>query len=175
MFVLHRFGNIWRKHISQFQTSESNILKFHMLSHIPGLIEMFGDPMSFDTATFESAHKFNVKLMFKLTNKSRDAASQMIKHLAAVETCNVICEKFLRQSQDSDHDDEDQKQYYALEEKEVDDEDDEKKDMDHQDGSFIDYNRPFVVGCTKTDQKQILNDIKYVTGVVRSEEVTFNN
>lgn len=81
-----------------YQTSDFNILKFHLLAHIPEFIKSFGHPMNYDTGTFESAHKWNVKGIFKLTNKSQDAASQMMRHLSTIETCNVLSFLYDRQN-----------------------------------------------------------------------------
>jgi hypothetical protein len=54
--------------------------------------------MNYDTGAFETAHRFNVKAIFKLTNKSQDAAHQMLGHLSCIETCNVLNYLFDKQS-----------------------------------------------------------------------------
>lgn len=44
-------------------------VKLHVILHFPALIRRFGNPLIWDTDTYESAHKEKVKLLFKLGSK----------------------------------------------------------------------------------------------------------
>jgi hypothetical protein len=61
-----------------------------MVGHIPHFIRRFGSPMNFDTATFETAHRSIVKDLFVVTNKSEDAASQMMNHLSIIDRISAV-------------------------------------------------------------------------------------
>jgi DNA-binding SARP family transcriptional activator len=67
-----------------------------MVGHLPHFIRRFGSPMNFDTGTFETAHRTNVKDLFGLTNKSEDAAAQMMKHLSIIENISWEIDEYDR-------------------------------------------------------------------------------
>lgn len=152
-------------------------MKFHMVQHIPEFIERYGHPQNFDAATFETMHKFSVKGMFRLTNKSMEAPSQMLRHLATIETCDNICEKFEKRQKFSrnimnvEHDDlVDNPEEDILTEPTIgsDNEDEEMRADDDNDHDAL--AEPFVKQSRIT-QEQLLDDVLSITGLTRIEEV----
>lgn len=136
--------------------------------------------MNYDTGTFESAHKWNVKGIFKLTNKSQDAAAQMLKHLSTIETCNVL--RFLYDKQNGVYssymplntDDDGFETEIARDILRGDDCDPESDDSDHDEKHEFE-NRGFVVTpatqLSSTVQSEILKDLIETTGVRDDKEV----
>jgi len=185
-----RFGNLWVNHLGSHQTSEFNIMKFHLVAHIPEFIKSFGHPMNYDTGSFESAHRFNVKGIFRLTNKSQDAAYQMLRHLSNIETCNVLSYLYDKQINavssvsDGEIDGVDDIEMEIARELVHDVNGDEEKSDDEDDNQIIDgcdEQRAFIVTTLATRDKadDVMKQLLAISGVQKHSEVTitfvFNN
>lgn len=162
------------------QTSEFNILKFHMVSHIPDFIQTFGHPMNYDTGSFESAHRFNVKGIFKLTNKSQDAATQMLRHLSCIETSNVLSYVYDKQIGAASADSvDDERTEMDLAQDYTDDVDDDEK-LTQEICGFEQRAFIQVIPSSAETQNELLEDLLKITGVkekrdVRTSKFTFDD
>lgn len=138
--------------------------------------------MNYDTGAFESAHKFNVKGIFRLTNKSQDAANQMLRHLANIETCNVVSYVYdkttgsktttIETNPNTNIEIEMERAMHVRDE-----EDKSEHDETEKDSSIIHEARAFVVipkiksRALEVEQDDLLQDLLRVTGVAQRTEV----
>jgi hypothetical protein len=57
-----------------------NYPKFHVLSHYPSFIEIWGAPDGYDSSMMEAAHKYMLKIFYGRTNKGKDYLDQIAEH-----------------------------------------------------------------------------------------------
>ena len=78
--------SIWIKTFKQISKSELMFPKFHQLDHFPHWIRLFGNPRSYDTATFESVHKEFAKIPFAQSSKrEKTYVKEMMNNVLAQE------------------------------------------------------------------------------------------